>query len=251
MKIYIFPIWVLIYSISSLINPAYAKCSSANDKLCLMQETQEAASKIEQRSWRDKAYRELAKSYTYEGYEDKAMALIPLVETPDTQAMTIRGIGMAAADSKWNDKKRYDQLFANLAKQAETIEHPPSHAIAYTYIAMAQAFAGDNEGATKTAAGMKNDALRNKAFGETAEIQAERNDFEAAMKSIEGIQSESYRNKALANIARIFSKSGALDHAYACAQEINNTYLKAQILQTIINYDNAEETLPQTKTESR
>ena len=191
MKIYIFPIWVLIYSISAFINPAYATCSSASDKICLMQETQEAASKIEQRSWRDKAYRELAKSLTYEGYEDKAMALIALVETPDTPAMTIRGIGIAAADSKWNDKKRYDQLFANLAKQAKIIEHPPSNAIAHTYIAMAQAFAGDYEGATKTAISMKNSALRNKAFGETAEIHAERNDFAAAMKSIQGIQSES------------------------------------------------------------
>ena len=38
--------------------------------------------------------------------------------------------------------------------------------IALTYISMAQAFAGDNDAAMKTAAGMDNQALRNKAYGE-------------------------------------------------------------------------------------
>ena len=215
-----------------------------SDKLCLMKEIKESADKIENQSWRDKAYRELAKSYTYEGFSDEAIALIAQIKTPDTQAMTIRGIGMAAADSKWPDKKRYDALFKKLTMEAEKIEHPPSHAIAYTYIAMAQAFAGDDAGATKTAKAMTNDALRNKAFGETAEIQAERGDYDAAMASIKEVGSLSFRNKAYTIVSAIFTKRGELDKAYKTAQNIENSYKRAQILQDIVNYGNSEETLP-------
>lgn len=134
---------------------AHAKCN-ATDKLCLMAEIKETADNIEKQSWRDQAYRELAKSYTYEGHPDKAITLIGEIKTPDTKAMTIRGIGMAAADSHWKQKERYTDLFKKLTFEAEKIEHPPSYAIAYTYIAMAQAFAKDDDGAMETARGMKN-----------------------------------------------------------------------------------------------
>ncbi len=157
--------------------------------------------------------------------------------------MTIRGIGMAAADNRWKDKDRYKRLFENLAKEAEKIDHPPSYAIAYTYIAMSQAFARDDEGAMTTAKGMKNDALRHKAFGETAEIQAERGDYDAAMKSIEAIDSDAFRNKAYGSVARIFIKRGKLEQAYATAQKIENAYARTEILQSIIDYDNKEENL--------
>ncbi len=221
---------------------AQAQCKTT-DRLCLMAEIKTNADNIKNESWRDKAYRELAKSYTYDGYEDKAIALIDLIKKPDTKAMTIRGIGMAAANNEWKNKKRYDVLFKNLALEAEKIKHPPSYAIAYTYIAMSQAFANDNEGAMATARGMENDALRHKAFAEIAEIQAERGDFKSAMKSIEQIQSTAFKNKAYATIARIFIKTGSLDHAYLAAQKIDNFYAKAQILQNIINFENKEENL--------
>ena len=222
---------------------SYAKCNT-EDKLCIMAEIKKTADTIENKSWRDTAYRELAKSYTYEGHEDKAIALIDEIQTPDTKAMTIRGIGMAAADNKWTDRERYNTLFKNLATEAEKIDHPPSYAIAYTYIAMAQAFAKDDAGAMATAKGMKNDALRHKAFGETAEIQAERGDFNAAMESIAAIDSLAFKNKAYATVATIFTKRGEIQHAYDAAQKIDNSYKRAQVLQTIINYGNKEETLP-------
>lgn len=220
---------------------AYAKCS-ADDKLCIMAEIKKTADEIDDTNWRDRALRELAKSYTHEGYEDKAVALISQIEKPDTKAMTIRGIGMAAADSNWKDKKRYDELFKKLAEEAEKIEHPPSNAIAYTYIAMSQAFAKDDEGAMATAKAMKNDALRHKAFGETAEIQAERGDYEAAMISIAEIDSISFKNKAYGTVARIFIKRGKLKEAYDSAEKIDNPVARAQVLQNIVNYGNKEET---------
>ena len=75
-----------------------------------MEQIENIAATIDNKGWRDKTYRELAKSYITEGYTDKAINLIAKIETPDTKAMTIRGIGMAAADQKW-DSVHYVPLF--------------------------------------------------------------------------------------------------------------------------------------------
>lgn len=224
-------------------SPAHANCDTA-DKSCIMQEIYDTSASIENSAWRDKILRELAKSYTAEGKENEALPIIAQIEKPDTKAMTIRGIGMAAADSSWNDIPRYTTLFQNLTKQANAITHPPSQAIAYTYIAMAQAFAGDDKGAFTTAKAMQNDALRNKAFGETAEIQAEQGKLNLALQSIEQISSLAFRNKAYGLIAKIFTKKGMLSEAYTASHKITNSYAKSQALQDIVNFGNKEETLP-------
>jgi hypothetical protein len=193
-------ITTLILSLPAIAQGPAPSCT-ATDKACILQEIETTAGIIDTPAWKDKAYRELAKSYTYEGMEDKAIALIPKIESPDTKAMTIRGIGFAAADSKW-ETGRYIDLWEKLQTVAAGIDHPASHGIALTYIAMAQAFAGQDEAATATALSMENPALKNKALGESAEIQAERGDFAAAMASIGHIQDAAFRNKAYAVIPR-------------------------------------------------
>jgi hypothetical protein len=234
---------LMVYLITT--HPVLAQTCQATNTACVMDEIYTLSSKIDKSSWRDKTLRELAKSYTHEGKEKKAIDLIEKIENPDTKALTIRGIGFAAADNKWNDIERYKALFNTLALEAEKIEHKPSYAIAYTYIAMAQAFAGDNQGAMSTAKSMQDSALRNKAFGETAEIQAEQGDIENALLSIAQIDSLSFRNKAYSTIAKIFTKAGDAPNAYQAAQKIENAYLKSQALQNIVNINNAEESLTQ------
>lgn len=222
--------------------PALAgETCNGSDKVCVMGQMEGIIANIENKSWRDQSYRELAKSYTYAGMPDKAIPLIDKIESPDTKAMTIRGIGFAAADSKW-DKARYDELFKKLAVEAKKITHPPSQGIAWTYIAMAQAFAGDNAGATATARSMENDALRHKAFGESAEIQAERGDFDTAMASIAEIDSLSYRNKAYRTVSKILTEHNLLDEAYQAAMKIEgNPEAQVQSMQVILNHGNPEE----------
>ncbi len=168
---------------------------TAMDRPCLMRQIETLTPKIEKSEWKDQTMRELAKTYTYEGEADKAIALIDKITDNDTKAMTIRGIGMAAASLKW-DQHRYAVLFEKLTKEAQKITHAPSQGIAYTYIAMAQAFAGDDDGARKTALAMENVALRNKALGETAEIQADRGDLKNALASLAALDSAPYRAKA-------------------------------------------------------
>ena len=199
------------------------------------------AAKIENKSWRDQTYRELAKTLAADGQTTEAIAIIPKIETPDTKAMTIRGIGMEAADLDL-DQASYDALFESLRVHAEKIDHPPSYAIALTYIAMSQAFAGDNMGAWKTASEMENDALRHKAYGETAEIQAEKGDYTAAMKSIGYIESVAFRNKAYALVSKILAGLGQRQNALDAAMPITNPYKKAQAIQRVLNTEDKVET---------
>lgn len=213
---------------------------TAMDRTCLMRQIEALTPTIERPEWKDQTYRELAKTYTYEGQPEKAIALIEKIQKPDTKAMTIRGIGMAAASLKW-PASRYTSLFNQLTEESAKINDPAANGIALTYVAMAQAFAGDDKGARKTASGMTNAALRNKAYAETAEIQAERGDLTNAMLSLEAIDASSFRNKAYDTVSRIFIGKAMVNEAYASAMKIDNAFLKTKSIQRILNKGNAEE----------
>ncbi|MCK5284820.1 MAG: hypothetical protein KAJ86_04455 [Alphaproteobacteria bacterium] len=216
------------------ISPAFAKDCQLKDRTCVIAILQNTTEQIENERWRDQTYREIAKTLAFEGKTDAAIALIDKIKTPDTKAMTIRGIGMAVTDIHLSSEE-YTDIFTKLRAMAEKIEHKPSYAIALTYIAMSQAFAGDDEGAWKTAADMNNDSLRNKAYGETAEIQAERENAKAAMKSIAFIKSAAFRNKAYSIITKILADRNKLEEAFTSAKLITNAYKKAQALQYILD----------------
>ena len=205
-----------------------------NNRPCVLNYLRQQADYITNPLWRDQTLRELAKTYAADGQINQAVSVIDEIQSNDTKAMTIRGIGMEVADLDW-DKDQNDAVFEKLREAAENIEHPPSYAIALTYIAMAQAFASDNDGAWATAEDMENDALRHKAYAETAEIQAEHGDYNAAMKSIGFIESEAFRNKAYAIISKIFADRGMLEEAFNAANANTNAYKKAQGLQYILD----------------
>jgi hypothetical protein len=231
---------LLILIVNLLTGPAFAAECALEDRACIIKSLQDEAGKIETGSWRDQTYRELAKTLAFDGRTDEAIALIPKIENPDTKAMTIRGIGMAAADNKLK-AEQYNDIFQKLSDEAAKIDHEASHAIALTYIAMAQAFAGDNTGAWKTAAGMENEALRHKAYAETAEIQAEKGDSASAMKSIELIGSTAFKNKAYGTVSRILADQKQLESALKAAQKITNPYKKAEALQYVLDVQKPRE----------
>lgn len=215
---------------------AEAKSCAVTDAECLHEEIERAAKALTNKTERDQTYRELAKSRARAGNPEKALEIVPLIETPDTRAMAIRGIAMELAGLKW-PKDKQDKIFALLRQQAEPLKqtHPPSFAIALTYIAMGQAFAGDNEGAWKTAAEMENASLRHKAYSETAEIQAENGDYENAKISLNKIDDIPYKNKACVAISKILANKGMMTQAYDAATQITNPYLKAAAIQNILD----------------
>jgi len=190
---------------------------------------------IKEPRWRNNAYRDLAESMAYNGDIDGAIAMIDKIDNPDTQSITVRAIGMVLAIHRDYSDVEYKDIFKQLDDKALTIKDEGARDIAYTYIAMAQAFAGLDADATKTTDAMKNPALKHKAFGETAEIQAERGDYDAAMNSVNLINSTAFKNKALGLISDIFVKRDELDKAYKTAMQITNPTKKSSSLQKIIN----------------
>lgn len=240
-----FLVFVIIFSFLSVapasakkenkVNQDIIKASQCHhdDKDCLLTELESITDAIDNKNWRDQTYREIAKLLAHEKKTAAAISLLDKIEHPDTKALTIRGIGMSAAQTDMSDEE-FIVLFTQLRAHAEKIEHPPSYAIALTYIAMAQAFSGDDIGALKTAMDMKNDALRNKALGESAEIQAERGDLEHALESISHIDSDAFRNKAYRLISKIFAQEKHYDKAINAANQIDNTYQRAQAVLFIL-----------------
>lgn len=204
------------------------------NRACILKQLLKDTALINNVVWRDQTYREVAKTYAFDGTFNQAIEIIAKIQTPDTKAMTIRGIAMALSQRGYKPEKRA-KIFTTLRAEAEKISHPASYAIALTYIAMAQAFAGDNDGAWKTASDMKNEALRHKAYGETAEIQAEKGDFKSAQISIEKIESLSFRNKAYSIVSKILSDDDQFHDAYRAANAITNPYKKAQATQYILD----------------
>ena len=223
-----------LFIVTGYSGASFAQNCTAEDRACVLNAIETISADIDRASWRDQTYRELAKTRAFEGDIDGALSVIDKITTPDTKALTIRGVGMAAAELKL-PQEDYQSWFEKLRIKAEGIEHPPSYAIALTYIAMAQAFAGDNDGAWATAADMENDALRHKAYGETAEIQAERGDFKAARISISKIESLSFRNKAYSTVSKILADREYYQDALDAAVMIENAYKKANALQYVLD----------------
>jgi len=212
---------------------APSPCAKA-DRACLVNRLEALTATIPDDNWRDRTWRELAKTLAFDGQATRAISIIGKIKNPDTQAMTIRGIGMATAERKAPPDER-GKIFAALRAEAEKITHKPSHAIALTYIAMGQAFAGDDEAARETASQMQDSALRHKAFGETAEIEAERGDIAQMKRSLAAIDNDAYRAKSSLTLVKILARARLFDDAMALVQTIENPTLQTEGIQFILD----------------
>lgn len=231
MKNFVFLFILTALAVSNVSATEGKPACMAGDFNCIAIEIEALASDINDERWRDQTYRELAKAMAAEGEALKALPIITKITSPDTKALTIRGVGMEAAMAE----KVPEGLFIKLRTEAEKISHPPSYGIALTYIAMAQAYADDDAGAAKTASEMENEALRYKAYGETAEIQAEKGKFNEAIKSITVIEDIAFRNKAFKNVSHIFAERRKYQNAYDTAKNITNPVMQAEALQFILD----------------
>lgn len=230
-----------IFFLGLFISPVQAAedaVCAGTDHACLMKELEQTAGQIEEVKWRDISYRELAKSLATDGKLEAAMTIVPKITSGDTQALTIRGIGMAAASHNLKEEE-YTKLFKSLSQLADNITDTPSKDIAYTYIAMSQSFAKLDDKAIATAKAMINPALKHKALGEIAEVQAERKDAAAAMQTLKEIDSVSYQNKSSRTVTLLLADRGLFDDAAKIAHGIQNPTLKAEALQYIISKQQA------------
>lgn len=196
---------------------------------CRLTEVENTIAEIESDRWRDSAYREIAKLHAAHQSYDQALAVIDRITSPDTQALTLRGIAMEIAANEERQETQ-DALFKRLHKRAEQINHPPSYHIALSYIAMGQAYADDLEGALATSTMIDNVSLRNKAYGETAEIMALEGDIEAIQQSLSLIVDDAFAAKSGRLISRILLENGFDEEAYEIALNIKDSYQKSQAL---------------------
>lgn len=226
---------LLLILMASGSKPSHADpdCAGA-DQTCLLDLLDRDATAIPEQDWRDSTYRELAKLLARKGEEDKAVALLDKIKTPDTKAITIRGIGMNAAQFVKLTKEQYDALFAALTSKANSMRDLPSQAIALNYIAESQATAGDDAGSLKTALAMKNEEMRNKALYDSSKAQAAAGRIDALEAGINAINQVPFRDKARRTASQIRADAKDYDGALHLANEIENAYQKAQAVLYIL-----------------
>lgn len=206
---------------------------AALDKTCLLDNLETMTAEIGEDDWRDQTYRELAKLYVHEKKSEKAVALIARIHSPDKKAMTVRAIGIEAAQTGLG-KEEYDTLFTALRAEAEKIDHPPSYAIALNYIADAQALAGDDTAALKTAKDIENREMRNKALYDSAKTQAEQARIPAAIAGIETMDDPGFRDKAYLSVSKIRTEEKDYEGALKLASRIVNKYQRAQAVLAVL-----------------
>lgn len=232
-------IWLFAFALAVInggLDAAHAqkqKCK-ASLPICLLDDLEEQIPAIKRQSWRDRAWREYAKSRAQLGETRAALEIIDRVKNPDTQAMTIRGIAMATAEAQKPvvDKKR---IFDKLELSAEALEHKPSRRIAMTYIAAARAVAGTDKAAHTTARQIGNRDMRNKAYGEIAEKQAKAGRVAALRESLGKITDTTYANKQRKKTALLLAENNNPQAARELALAIeNNNVLTARTLQMLV-----------------
>ncbi len=227
-------LFLLFMALSPPLQAAENKPCAGEDKLCLFDMLEQSTTAVTEQSWQESTWREMAKLLTHQGQEARAVSLISRIKSPDTQAMTVRGIGIAAAEDGWIDRARYDALFTHLKAEAAKIADPPSNAIAMNYIADAQALSGDDAGSMETALSMANPEMRNKALYDSAKYQAEGGRLGAALAGIAAMDDPAFRNKAWRAVSKIFADAGDYDNALRAMEPMDNAYQKAQAVLYIL-----------------
>jgi hypothetical protein len=213
---------------------AQAAPCAGTDQPCLLDALEQDTAAIPETAWRDQTWRELAKLLARQGQEDRAVAIVDKIMTPDTKAITIRGIGMEAAQYAKLSRQQYDDLFAKLTAAAKKIEEAPSRAIALNYIAESQAMAGDDSGSLKTALALKNAEMRNKALYDSSKAQAAAGRLDAVAASIAAIDQAPFRDKARRTASKIRAEGKDYDGALKLSEQIENPYQKAQAVLYIL-----------------
>jgi hypothetical protein len=213
---------------------AQAAPCAGTDQPCLLNALEQDAAAIPEKAGRDQTLRELAKLLARQGQEDRAIAIVDKIKTPDTKAITIRGIGMEAAQYAKLSREQYDDLFAKLTAAAKKIDDTASKDVALNYIAESQATAGDDAGSLKTALALKNPEMRNKALYDSSKAQAAAGRLDAAGASIAAIDQAPFRDKAHSTASKIRADGKDYDGALKLSEQIANPYLKAQAVLYIL-----------------
>jgi predicted negative regulator of RcsB-dependent stress response len=218
-------------------NAQDAPCASLQDQQaldCAMSALDLYVPQINNVRWRDQSLREQAKILVRKGDVQKALTLISQITNADTQALTIRAIGIGMKDLTLDDAQK-TLYFDALHKHATAITHTGSQEIALTYIAIAEASAGLFQNALKTASKLETRSLRNKSYQEIAEVLSATHKSDDAFFALERIDDTAFKNKAYSVVAAVFIKHQHITNALKATDFIDDPYIKSSSLLHIIN----------------
>jgi len=232
---------LLFIALYTLTSPAYADANASCAPLdgqpaldCAINALDALVPQINNPRWRDQSLREQAKILVRNGAVEKATNLISKITNADTQALTIRAIGIGMQDLTLDDEKKALN-FDRLHEHATAIAHTGSQEVALTYIAIAEANAGLFQRALLTAEKLNTRSLRNKSYQEIAEVCSAEGQKDNAFFALERIDDPAFKNKAYGVIAAVFIKHQHNADALRAADYITDPYIKATSLLNIIN----------------
>lgn len=229
---------LIVAPAASYAQGAKSSCN-AMDRACLIKHLEQTVSAIGGKTERDAAYRRLARTLTYEGDPDRAMTLIDKLSHHDAKAAMIGEIGMATGEATFT-VNRQKAVFQKLSEAAKAIENKDARGEAYARIAAAQAFAGETGNAKSTLGQIEDGKLRDNTLAKMALMRAQRGDLQNTLSLLAAIQSQSYRNKAYETAFDLFLEKAQISEAYACANRIDNAYLRAKAIQRLLDRGNAD-----------
>ncbi len=229
-------VYILTLAFLSFVPDAFADGADGNcydDNACISSLLEETLENLENKSWRDQGYRDLAEMYVLQNRPGEALNAIAKINNPDTRAMAIRKSATAVSEIEVTDPEK-TIMFEMFEQASKAIQHHPSMEIALTYLSIAMAEAGLFEEAVNAVPDITNVSLRNKAYAEIAEVQARHKNGTLAIQNIKKIETESFRNQAAKRVAGVLAEHNDFKSAVQITEIISNSAHKAAALQGIL-----------------
>ncbi len=208
-------------------------CTIDNQE-CVLERVLNDIQGIDNQEWKDQSTHDVAHLHAKTGQLDKAIKLIAHISTDELKAKTIRIIGMSVK-GQLTEKSERSLIFTALHVEAKKIANPTAFATALKNVAISEAYSGDHESALKKIASIDNQAFRNMAYAEVAQVEAQYGTWAFAHESLEKIDNQAVKSKAYETIAKILADRNMISESYEAAQKITNAYQKSQAILYTLN----------------
>jgi hypothetical protein len=146
-------------------------------------------------------------------------------------------VAIAQAQAKAKDHLASRKGLAEAVNIAESIpEEHDGGAVAYAFVAKAQAEMGDVEEALKTANAIKKEVWKDNALRDVASSQSRAGKLQEALKTAESIPGAYVRGEALKEIVAVRLRGGDVKAARKTAESIDNVAWRVQSLLEIAKF---------------
>ncbi len=240
-KFYFLPVF-LFFTVTSLgATPAFSQeeaetkqeSCTISDTPCLLQDIIATIPSVETQEWKDETLKGVILSYAAIHDFASALPLVSQISSPDLKSKTIGEISKHVKDTETEQDKQ-KIIFTSIQVEAQKITDPNAFSNALTQLAIAQSQTLENSDVKKTLSLIENQAFLQRANAELANEYAKTNDIDNALSHLEAIDNPSVKNKGYETVAYTLLGNDHYNSAYDVAQKVSNTYVKNQIILTLI-----------------